>query len=86
MVPAPSQGIVGITARAGFEMPKISDENSMISATIERQFLNVLEGGCTAPIGGFAQVKNENIHFKGAVLSLDGKEIISVEEDFSKSE
>lgn len=86
MVPAPSQGIVGITTRSGFVMPEISDENSMISATIERQFLNVLEGGCTAPIGGFAQVKNENIHFKGAVLSLDGKEIISVEEDFSKSE
>lgn len=86
MVPAPSQGIVGVTTRSGFVMPEISDENSMISATIERQFLNVLEGGCTAPIGGFAEINNENVHFKGAVLSLDGKEIISVEEDFSKSE
>lgn len=86
MIPAPSQGIVGITARKGFEMPEISDKNSTISATIERQFLNILEGGCTAPIGGFAEIKDENIHFKGAILSLDGKEIISVDENFSKSE
>ncbi len=86
MIPAPSQGIVGITCRTDFEMPEISHENSRISATIERQFLNILEGGCTAPIGGFAQINNENIHFKGAVLSLDGKKIIPVEENFSKSE
>lgn len=86
MIPAPSQGIVGITTRKGFEMPEISHENSTISATIERQFLNILEGGCTAPIGGFTEINGENVHFKGAVLSLDGKEIISIKEDFSKSE
>lgn len=86
MIPAPSQGIVGITARKGFEMPEISHENSKISATIERQFLNILEGGCTAPIGGFAAINSKNVHFIGAVLSLDGKEIISVEENFPKSE
>lgn len=86
MISAPSQGIVGITARSGFEMPKISHENSTISAKIERQFLNILEGGCTAPIGGFAEIKAENVHFKGAVLSLDGSQIISVEENFPKIE
>lgn len=86
MIAAPSQGIVGITARKGFEISEISHENSTISATIERQFLNILEGGCTAPIGGFAEINGENVHFKGAVLSLDGKEIISVEENFHRSE
>lgn len=86
MISAPSQGIVGIIARKGFEMPEISNENSTISATIERQFLNILEGGCTAPIGGFAEIKDENVHFNGAVLSLDGKEIISVQENFPKSD
>jgi|SRR5690606_16246231 len=86
MIPAPSQGIVGITARKGFEMPDISDENSNISAQIERQFLNILEGGCTAPIGGFAEIIYDNVHFKGAILSLDGKEIISVEENFPKAD
>lgn len=86
MIPAPSQGIIGITARTGFQMPDISDESSAICAKIERQFLNVLEGGCTAPIGAYAEAANEKIIFKGAILSLDGKETISVEETFPKSE
>ena len=82
MLPAPSQGIVGITSREGFELPSISDQNSKISATIERQFLNVLEGGCTAPIGALATVNDEKVEFKGAVLTLDGSKKISVEETF----
>lgn len=86
IISAPSQGIIGITARNNFDMPNISHENSTISAQVERQFLNILEGGCTAPIGGFAEIKDENIHFKGAVLSLDGREIISVEANFPKIE
>ena len=86
MIPAPSQGIIGITAKTDFEMPEISDENSKISATIERQFLNILEGGCTAPIGAYAEIQNNQVLFKGAILSLDGKKIISVEENFPKSE
>lgn len=85
MIPAPSQGIVGITSQSGFEMPEISDENSKISANIERQFLNVLEGGCTAPIGAYAEIQDEKIIFKGAILSLDGQKTISVDEDFSTS-
>ena len=86
MTSAPSQGIVGITCRPEFEMPPISDENSKIAATIERQFLNVLEGGCTAPIGAFSNVSDEMIEFKGSILSLDGKKMISIEEVFSISE
>lgn len=86
MTSAPSQGIVGITCRPEFEMPSISDENSKIAAIIERQFLNVLEGGCTAPIGAFANVSDETIDFKGSILSLDGKRMISIEENFPISE
>lgn len=86
MTSAPSQGIVGITCRPEFEMPLISDENSKIAAIIERQFLNVLEGGCTAPIGAFANVSDETIDFKGSILSLDGKRMISIEENFPISE
>lgn len=86
MISAPSQGIVGIAAMENFELPQISNEQSKIAATIERQFLNVLEGGCTAPIGGYANVQNEEIHFQGAVLSLDGKTKLTIEETFSRSD
>lgn len=86
MISAPSQGIVGIAAMENFELPQISNEQSKIAATVERQFLNVLEGGCTAPIGGYANVQNEEIHFHGAVLSLDGKTKLTIEETFSRSD
>lgn len=86
MISAPSQGIVGIAAMEDFELPQISNEQSKIAATVERQFLNVLEGGCTAPIGGYANVQNEEIHFQGAVLSLDGKTKLTIEETFSRSD
>lgn len=86
MISAPSQGIVGIAAMENFELPQISNEQSKIAATVERQFLNVLEGGCTAPIGGYANVQNDEIHFHGAVLSLDGKTKLTIEETFSRSD
>lgn len=86
MVSAPSQGIIGVAALDDFELPKIGNQESFIAATIERQFLNVLEGGCTAPIGAYAQVENSEILFKGSVLSLDGKTHLKLEERFSRSE
>ena len=87
MVAAPSQGILGIVAKQGFEMPSLSDDECELFATVERQFLNVLEGGCTAPIGALVEPKSENTYsFKGAVLSIDGQEMLTIEKEFSKEE
>lgn len=87
MVAAPSQGILGIVAKQGFEMPSLNDEECEIYATVERQFLNVLEGGCTAPIGALVEPKSENTYsFKGAVLSINGQEMLTIEKEFTKEE
>ena len=87
MVAAPSQGILGIVAKQGFEMPSLNDEECELFATVERQFLNVLEGGCTAPIGSLVEKKDENTYtFKGAVLSIDGQEMLTIENEFQKGE
>lgn len=83
MVPAPSQGIIGITAKSGFEFAKIGCPKTHLAATIERTFLNLLEGGCTAPIGAHAEFKDDEIHFTGAILSINGQELIQIEENFS---
>jgi hydroxymethylbilane synthase len=37
-------------------------------------FLRELEGGCTAPIGALAAVKDGVLHFNGCLSSLDGSE------------
>lgn len=87
MVAAPSQGILGIVAKQGFEMPSLNDEECEIYATVERQFLNVLEGGCTAPIGALVEKKDDLTYsFKGAVLSIDGQEMLTIEDEFQREE
>ncbi|NJB71621.1 hydroxymethylbilane synthase [Saonia flava] len=83
MVPAPGQGAVMITAlEENTELREVlkelnHEETEMCVAT-ERKFLNLLEGGCTAPIGALAYIKKEEIHFKGVLLSKDGTKKIEV--------
>ena len=83
MVPAPAQGAIMITALEADEDTKticaeINDEVTEICTSIEREFLNRLEGGCTAPIGAIAYIKDEEVNFKGILLSKDGTKKIEV--------
>jgi hydroxymethylbilane synthase len=83
MIPAPAQGAVMITALKENEFAvnacaELNHEETEICTSIEREFLNRLEGGCTAPIGAIAQIKNEEVTFKGVLLSIDGSKRIDV--------
>ncbi len=83
MVPAPGQGTIMVTALAEDEevlaaCKEINHEETEICTTIERTFLNRLEGGCTAPIGALAFIKDEEIHFHGILLSPDGTKKIEI--------
>ncbi|PHR69037.1 MAG: hydroxymethylbilane synthase [Lutibacter sp.] len=84
MIPAPAQGVVMITAlKDDDDILKICKElnhtETEVCSHIERQFLNTLEGGCTAPIGALAYIKETKIVFKGALFSLDGKKKIEID-------
>ena len=63
---------------------QLNDQNTEICTTIEREFLNRLEGGCTAPIGALAFIDevHSEINFKGVLLSRDGKKKIQVQKKF----
>ncbi|MFK7833279.1 MAG: hydroxymethylbilane synthase [Winogradskyella sp.] len=84
MIPAPAQGAVMIAALKADEETRaicaeINDEQTEICTSIEREFLNRLEGGCTAPIGALAYVnKTGELNFKGILLSKDGTKKIEV--------
>ena len=88
MISAPAQGVVAICARSDdFEMQgifaDINDRQTQICIEIERNFLNTLEGGCTAPIGAFAEINDKNeVRFVGRLCSLDGKNSIETDEIF----
>ncbi|WP_431133233.1 hydroxymethylbilane synthase [Psychroserpens mesophilus] len=84
MIPAPAQGAVMITAIENDEetlaiCAEINHKDTEIATSVERKFLNLLEGGCSAPIGALAFVKDEEIHFQGVLLSLDGSKKIEVQ-------
>ena len=86
MIPAPAQGIVGIASLVTNTKlhPLLNQMNCTLTAlcaTVERTFLNTLEGGCTAPIGAFSEIKNNTLYFKGGLFSLDGKDAILLEEE-----
>lgn len=88
MISAPAQGVVAVCARADDDETKelfkeINDRPTQICIEIERNFLNTLEGGCTAPIGAFAEMNNQNeIRFKGMLCSLDGTNSIEIDKIF----
>lgn len=84
MIPAPAQGAIMITALESDEETRaicaeINDEVTEICTAIEREFLNRLEGGCTAPIGAICYInKEDEVNFKGILLSKDGTKKIEV--------
>jgi len=78
MIPAPAQGAVMVAAldenKEILEIcNEINDKDTATCVGIEREFLRVLEGGCTAPIGALAMLWDEKIKFKGVLFSPDGK-------------
>ncbi len=84
MLPAPAQGAISVVSKSTNDPVTIACATlnhapTQICTQIEKDFLRVLKGGCTTPIGAYAVIKNDDIIFKGNVLSADGKQKIEVE-------
>jgi hydroxymethylbilane synthase len=84
MIPAAGQGAIVVVALEEDEetraiLNEINDEETQTCTQIEREFLNRLEGGCTAPIGALCYIKEEEIHFDGILLSPNGSKKITVQ-------
>lgn len=90
MIPAPSQGIVGIVTAIDIKFEdvinKINHSESRLCGNIERAFLNELEAGCSSPVGAHADIKNGMLNFIGAVLSLDGSKRLDIEREIPVKE
>lgn len=91
MIPAPSQGVIAVAGHSDKKeineiISSINHKSTQICVEMERNFLNTLEGGCTAPIGAFAEIFEDQIRFKAALCSLDGKNCIATDENFIYNE
>lgn len=81
MLPAPGQGALAIQCRAGDKetlelLTAIHDPLTFAAVTAERTFLAELGGGCSLPVGAFAQKNDGQIILTGGVVSVDGKQAI----------
>lgn len=79
MLPAVAQGAIGIEmrtadakTRALFEPANHRDTD--LAVTLERAFLEALDGSCKTPLAGLAEfAADRTLSFAGCVLSPDGK-------------
>lgn len=84
MLPAPAQGAIMVVCREEDTTSKeacsfLNDEATALCTKIERDFLRALLGGCATPISALAELKEDQILFRGNILSVDGKEKIEIE-------
>jgi len=91
MIPAAAQGAMAVMIREDdTEMEKIlaplDHDETALCTTIERDFLHDMEAGCSAPVGAYAFIEEEHVHFKAVALTLDGSERYDFEERVSVGE
>lgn len=84
MLPAPAQGAIVVVCKEDDTEAKnicalLNDKSTALCTKIERDFLRTLMGGCSTPISALAKIENNEVHFKGNIFSLDGKEKKEIE-------
>jgi hydroxymethylbilane synthase len=81
MLPAPGQGALAVQCRAADAqtlelLSAIHDQPTHAAVSAERAFLAGLGGGCSLPVGAFAERVDANTILTGGVVSPDGKRAV----------
>jgi hydroxymethylbilane synthase len=85
MLPAPAQGALAVTVRAGDAAAgtaarrAVHHPETALSVAAERGFLRRLEGGCQVPVAAYAEVElgaGPSVRLHGRVVSLRGDKMV----------
>ena len=84
MLPAPAQGAIMVVCREEDETvfnacQSLNDPDTAFCTKVERDFLRALLGGCSTPISALAEIEDEELYFRGNILSLDGSRKVEIE-------
>jgi hydroxymethylbilane synthase len=90
-IPAVGQGALGIEVLSENEelikmLLELNDDNTSRCVLAERVVSRSLAGSCTAPLGAYASISNNDFIIKGFVASPDGAQIIYAETKGDKSD
>ena len=82
LLPAVGQGCVGIEARDNRQdvlklITLLNDPQTQICVEAERHLLQILEGGCQAPIGVYGTMVQDRLTLVAKVLSYDGQTVLA---------
>lgn len=83
MLPAPGQGALAVTVRDGdaevahLVRAALHDGPTALCVAAERAFLRRLEGGCQVPVAAHADLLDGHLRLRGAVGSLDGRDMVT---------
>ncbi|MDR7156873.1 hydroxymethylbilane synthase [Sphingobium xenophagum] len=91
MLPAPSQGAVGIEALADNAplldaLAAINDADANDAVAAERAVLKALGGTCHSPIAALAVVDGEGLYLRAEIISPDGQETVAQETWLARSD
>ncbi len=83
-LPAIGQGAIGIECRAGDAailsyIQTLHHEDTCIRVSAERAMNRALNGGCQAPIAGYAEIGAGRLRLRGLVGSTDGRVLCRAE-------
>ncbi len=85
ILPAPGQGALAVECRSQDDelrefLMALDSESVRAAVTAERAFLTALGGGCSAPVGAFAQAgKGDGVEMKAVVARPDGSRLLRAE-------
>jgi len=84
MVPAPAQGAMAVMIRDEDSMmseitSKLNHKETELCTAVERELLNEMEAGCSAPVGAFAEIEGDTLHLAAVALTIDGSTQYDVE-------
>lgn len=77
MIPAPAQGAMAVMIREDDEemestVGQLNHPETELCTKIERELLNEMEAGCSAPVGAFAWLDGNDIVLHAVALKTDG--------------
>lgn len=91
MLPAPSQGAVGIETLADNEsvvaaLTAINDRDTFDAVMAERGVLKGLGGTCHSPIAALARVEADGLYLMAEIISPDGQETVREEAQLARAD
>ncbi|HVS26270.1 MAG TPA: hydroxymethylbilane synthase [Burkholderiales bacterium] len=83
-LPAPGQGALGIECLASRRdllelLRPLNHQQTALCVSAERAMSRALSGSCQVPLGGYAEIQNDEIWLRGFVATPDGRRLIRAE-------